>query len=54
MGFSCACVSVRVRERALPVTYLCVICDVQSDVLAVADVAVLDGRTRPLAADAHG
>lgn len=33
--------------------YLCVICDVQSDILAVADVAVLDGRTRPLAADAH-
>lgn len=52
MGFKCVCVCAASHEAAD--SYLCVICDVQPDVLAVADVAVLDGRTRPLAADTHG
>ena len=33
--------------------YLCMVSDVKSNVLTVADVAVFDGRTRPLAAHTH-
>lgn len=33
------------------VSYLCMVSDVKTDIFTVADIAVLDGGTRPLTTD---
>lgn len=47
------CVTLHHRSRRKAWSHLCVVRDVETHILAVTDVAVLDGRTRPLAAHTH-